>query len=91
MNRGVIVGALAFVVAVVLEEEWSKHKGDISQYDSMRAMSGDSPFLHEQLERVKGLIGWLLAEQATAVNGVSRGVMQSMREDLVRYAKLEAM
>jgi hypothetical protein len=91
VNRGFLFGALAFGLVYLLEAEWSKHQGDIVQYDSMRAMSDDPPFLQEQITRVKGLIGWLLAEQSPAINGVTRSIMQSMREDLVRYAKLEIM
>ena len=89
--RGLVVGAAAFVVAFLLEGEWSKLQPDIARYDGMRAMSGDTPLVREQVTRVTGLIGWLLSEQSPAVAGVSRGFFQSIREDLVRYAKLDTM
>ena len=91
MNRGFLFGALAFVVAYVLEQEWTKLQNDVGKYDAMRAMSGDSPFVKEQIERVTGLAGWLLTQQTPAVAGVTRGLVQSLREDVVRYAKLEGM
>jgi hypothetical protein len=54
-------------------------------------MSGDPPFMREQLERAKGLAGWLLSDQSPNAKGVTRSFMQSAREDIVRYARLEAM
>ena len=89
--RGLVVGAAAFAVAYLLEGMWSKLQPDIARYDGMRAMSGDVPLMREQLSNATGVIGWLLGEQSPAVDGVSRGFFQSIREDIVRYAKLETM
>jgi hypothetical protein len=91
MNRGLVVGAVAFAVAYTLEGEWAKLQGDIKHYDWMRAMSGEKPLVREQIQRAVGLIGWLLSEQSPAVAGVTRGLGQSIREDIVRYAKLDTM
>jgi hypothetical protein len=92
MSRGVIFGAVAFAVTFLLEREGSKlFERDFARYDALREMSGDPPFMREQFERAKGLIGWLLAEQSPVAGRGTRGLMQSMREDVVRYAKLEAM
>lgn len=91
MNRGFVFGALAFVVAYALEGEWTKLQRDIKHYDWMRAMSGEAPLVREQITRIVGLAGWLLNEQSPAVAGVTRGIVQSLREDIVRYAKLDTM
>jgi hypothetical protein len=91
VNRGFVFGAVAFVLAYTLEAEWSKLQGDIKHYDWMRAMSGEPPLVREQIKRIMGLAGWLLSEQSPAVAGVTRGLMQSLREDIVRYAKLDTM
>ncbi|GEM_PF-2166208 len=91
MNRGFVFGALAFTVAYVLEGEWSKLQRDIKHYDWMRAMSGEIPLVKEQVTRITGLVGWLLNEQSPQIAGVTRGVVQSLREDIVRYAKLDTM
>jgi hypothetical protein len=91
LNRGFLFGALAFAVAYTLEAEWTKLRNDVEKYDSMRAMSGDTTFVKEQVERITGLVGWLVSQQTPAVAGVTRGLMQSLREDVVRYAKLEGM
>jgi hypothetical protein len=49
------------------------------------------PIIREQMSRIAGLAGWLLSAQSPAVAGVTRGLVQSLREDIVRYAKLDAM
>jgi hypothetical protein len=91
MKRGLVFGAVAFGVAYVLEGQWSRLQPDIKHYDWMRAMSGEPPLVREQIARVAGLAGWLLSEQTPAVAGVTRGLFQSIREDIVRYAKLDTM
>ncbi len=90
-HRGLVIGAAAFAVAYLLEGEWSKLQPSIRYCDSMRAMSGDPPVVREQMQRIVGLVGWLLNEQSPAVAGVTRGLIQSVREDLARYAQLSAM
>ena len=91
MNRGLLYGAVAFAVVYALDHQWSRMQGDIRHVDSMRAMSDEVPIVKEQIARVIGLAGWLLAEQTPAVAGVTRGVVQSLREDILRYAKLDTM
>jgi hypothetical protein len=91
MNRGLVYGAVAFAAVYALEHQWSKMQGDIGYVDSMRALSDEVPILKEQMTRIIGLAGWLLAEQSPAVAGVTRGIVQSLREDIVRYAKLDTM
>ncbi|HEV3086934.1 MAG TPA: hypothetical protein VGX96_06875 [Candidatus Elarobacter sp.] len=91
LNRGFLLGVAAFVVVYALEGQWSRLQRDFKHYDAMRAMSGDTPFVREQLERAAGLAGWLIASQTPAVAGTTRGLVQSLREDIVRYAKLDTM
>jgi len=91
MSKGLVFGAAAFALVYTLEAEWSKLQRDIGQVDWMRSMSDEMPIVREQLSRLTGLAGWLLTSQSPAVAGVSRGLMQSLREDIVRYAKLDTM
>ncbi len=91
MNRGFVFGAAAFALVYTLEAEWGKLQRDIGKVDFMRAMSDEIPVVREQISRVMGLAGWLLSAQSPAVAGVSRGLVQSLREDILRYAKLDTM
>ncbi len=91
MNRGFVFGAAAFALVYTLEEEWSKLQRDIGHVDGMRAMSDEIPLVREQWSRIVGLAGWLLNAQSPAVAGVTRGLAQSLREDVARYAKLDSM
>jgi hypothetical protein len=91
MSKGFIFGAAAFALVYTLEAEWNKLQRDIGQVDWMRSMSDEIPLVREQVSRLTGLAGWLLTSQSPAVAGVTRGLAQSLREDLVRYAKLDAM
>jgi hypothetical protein len=91
MSKGLVFGAAAFALVYTLEAEWSKLQRDINQVDWMRSMSDEVPILREQLSRVAGLAGWLLSAQSPAVAGATRGLVQSLREDIVRYAQLDTM
>ncbi len=91
MSKGLVFGAAAFALVYTLEAEWSKLQRDINQVDWMRSMSDEIPIVREQMSRIAGLAGWLLSAQSPAVAGVTRGLVQSLREDIVRYAKLDTM
>jgi hypothetical protein len=91
MNRGLVFGAVAFAAAYAIEGAWSKVQPDIKHYDWMRAMSDEPPLVREHISRAVGLAGWLLNTQSPAIAGVTRGLVQSIREDIARYAKLSSM
>lgn len=87
VNRGLIVAAVAFAIGYALERQFDSIVKDMKRYDGLRAMSGDKPFLIEQLENLGGMMSSAASDRA----GLALGMVESIQNDIVRYAKLKRM
>jgi hypothetical protein len=87
MYRGLILGALAFAATVLAERQFVFVKKDIERYDRIRAMSGDAPLLKQGLMMLRDAIGSLGSTQ----RGGMMGMIESLQNDVVRYARLSTM
>jgi hypothetical protein len=89
MDRGLIVGALAFGLAFAAERLFSSLSADLARYSKMREMSGQEPIGKELL----GLAGSLVGDHGTSLSGGggAGSLLAGLADDLVRYAKLRGM
>ncbi|MGH7706425.1 MAG: hypothetical protein ACREM8_11680 [Vulcanimicrobiaceae bacterium] len=87
MVRGLILGAVAFGAIFFAERQFEHVKKDLDRYDSLRAMSGDEPFLKEQLNNLLGMFGSF----GSARQSQAMGLFDSLQGDLMRYARLRGM
>jgi hypothetical protein len=86
MDRGLIVGAIAFAAAFGLERLYASMGPDIARYEKMRAMSGQKPILKELFSYVTGALG----ESGSAQDG-AKGLIAGLTSDVVRYARMRGM
>lgn len=81
MNRGLWVGAIAFVIAVAAERAIAGMAADIARYDRMRKMSGEEPLAKELL----GLLGSAIGKSGPG------GFVADLTNDIVRYGRIRGM
>jgi hypothetical protein len=85
MDRGLIVGAVAFAVGFAAERLFASMSKDLARYEKMREMSGEPPLFKELVSSVAGVVG-----DATIKNGAT-GLITGLTSDLVRYARIRGM
>ena len=85
MDRGLIVGAVAFAVGFAAERLFASMSKDLARYEQMREMSGEPPLVKELLSSVVGVVG-----DATIKSGAT-GLIAGLTSDLVRYARIRGM
>lgn len=90
MDRGLIVGAVAFGVAFVAERAFAGLSKDLARYERMREMSGQEPLAKELLAFVGGFFGSHGTSLQDNAGGAS-GLIAGLTNDLVRYAKMKGM
>lgn len=83
MDRGLIVGGLAFAAAFAAERLYRSLAPDIARYERMRAMSGQKPILKELLSLVTG--------GASDDGSKNAGLIAGLTNDIVRYARMRGM
>ena len=86
MKRGIIFGAIGFGIAYLVGVQVAHLQKDMAHYDKLRKMSGEEPFLKEQLSRVAGIVMSFVGDQTS-----SQGVLGSIPHDIVRYARISTM
>lgn len=86
MNRGLVFGVIGFAVGYLIEAQIANLQRDMSRYDKLREMSGDQPFLKEQVNRALGIVTSFVGDQTSSL-----GVLGSIPNDIVRYAKMRTM
>jgi len=87
MFRGVIFGSLAFAAAFVGERQLRGVLADLKRYDRLRRMSGDSSFIHEQLDA----LFTLLRERLSVRRGAGLETLVSLQSDIRRYLRMRSM
>lgn len=85
MDRGLIVGAVAFAVGFAAERLFASMSKDLARYEKMREMSGEPPLFKEVISSVVGVVG-----DATIKSGAT-GLITGLTSDLVRYARIRGM
>jgi hypothetical protein len=85
MDRGLIVGAVAFAVGFAAERLYASMSKDLARYEKLRAMSGEPPLAKELLSLVASVLG-----DATVKSGTS-SLISGLTSDLVRYARIRGM
>ncbi|HEV3194987.1 MAG TPA: hypothetical protein VGZ06_02525 [Candidatus Cybelea sp.] len=85
MDRGLIVGAVAFAVGFAAERLFASMSKDLARYEKLRAMSGEPPLAKELLSLVASVLG-----DATVKSGTS-SLISGLTSDLVRYARIRGM
>jgi ABC-type sulfate transport system substrate-binding protein len=85
MDRGLIVGAVAFAAAFGLERLYVSLGPDIARYESLRKMSGQKPILKELMSAVTGAMG-----DGVSTDG-AKGIVAGLTADVVRYARMRGM
>jgi hypothetical protein len=85
MDRGLIVGAVAFAVGFAAERLFASMSKDLARYEKMREMSGEPPLFKEVILSVVGVVG-----DATIKSGAT-GLITGLTSDLVRYARIRGM
>jgi hypothetical protein len=86
MDRGLIVGAIAFVAAFGAERLYVSLAKDIARYEAMRRMSGQPPILKEVLSSVFGNV-----MESDAATGMAKGLVSEITNDVMRYARMKSM
>jgi hypothetical protein len=86
MKRGIIFGAIGFGIAYLIGSQLANAQTDLAHYDRLREMSGEPPFLKEQLSRVLGIVMSFVGEQTSP-----QGVLGSIPHDIVKYARISTM
>ncbi len=87
MVRGVIFGSLAFAAAFAGERQLRGLLQDMKRYDRLRRMSGDSSFLHEQLDT----LFTLLRKRANLRRGAGFETLLGVQSDIRRYLRIRSM
>jgi hypothetical protein len=90
MDRGLIVGAVAFAVAFAGERLVAGLSKDIARYVKMREMSGEDSIAKELLALAGGLIGNHGTSLQENVGGAG-GLVAGLTDDIVRYARMKGM
>jgi hypothetical protein len=85
MDRGLIVGAVAFAAGFAAERLFASMSKDLARYEKLRAMSGEPPLAKELLSVVASVLG-----DATVKSGTS-SLISGLTSDLVRYARIRGM
>jgi hypothetical protein len=86
MDRGLIVGAIAFAAAFAAERLYASMEPDLKRYEAMREMSGQPPILKELWSTI---FGSAIAEhEATRKAG---GILADLTKDALRYARIRSM
>jgi hypothetical protein len=86
MDRGLIVGAVAFAAAFAAERLYASMEPDLKRYETMRAMSGQQPIFKELWSTIFGsAIG---EHEATRKAG---GILADLTKDALRYARMRSM
>lgn len=85
MDRGLIVGAVAFAAGFAAERLFASLSEDLARYNKMREMSGEPPLAKELLSTLGGVLG-----DATAKSGAA-SLLAGLTDDLVRYARIRGM
>jgi hypothetical protein len=88
MDRGLIVGAIAFVAGFAAERLFTSLTKDIARYEKMREMSGQPPILKEVFGAV---VGGATGESVPAWKEGATGLIADLTADVVRYAKMKGM
>jgi hypothetical protein len=86
MDRGLIVGAIAFAAAFAAERLYASMEPDLRRYEAMRAMSGQQPILKELWSTISG--GAIGEHEATRK---ASGVLADLTKDALRYARMRSM
>lgn len=86
-NRGLLIGALAFVAAVVGERLIASAASDLARYEKMRRMS-DQPSLGKEL---LSTIGSFVGNSSREPKDAATGIIGSLTSDIVRYATIRGM
>jgi hypothetical protein len=82
-----VLGALAFSVVFAAERQFAAAAKDISRYDRLRDMSGDSSFLTQLTSSIAATVSDFLASE----KGEARDLFTSLTRDVVRYAAMRSM
>ena len=83
MDRGLIVGAFAFVAGFAVERFVAGLAKDIARYDAIRAMSDEPPLGRQLLSVAGSLVGQSASKPL--------GAFSDIASDAVRYAKMRSM
>jgi hypothetical protein len=86
MDRGLIVGAIAFAAAFAAERLYASMEPDLKRYEAMRAMSGQQPILKELWSTV---VGSTLSDHETTRK--AGGLLADLTKDALRYARMRSM
>jgi hypothetical protein len=81
MNRGLIVGAIAFAAGYAAERLYTKLAPDIAHYNKMRSLSGQDPLWKELVTFGRTAFG----------AGDAKSIVADLTNDVVRYARMKAM
>ena len=86
MDRGIVLGAVAFATVFGAERLFASLGPDIARYSAMRKMSNQGPIFKELFALVGGLVGSRGAGQS-----ITSGLVAGLTHDVVRYAKMKGM
>jgi hypothetical protein len=81
MNRGLIVGAIGFVLGYAAERVYTAVAPDIARYNRMREISGQEPLFKEVLAFAGSLMG----------SSGANDMIAEITNDVVRYARMKGM
>ncbi len=87
MFRGLMFGALAFGAAFAAERRFGSLTKDLKRYDTIRAMSGDPPFLREVFKH----LAKSASEYRLSRGGDPRAMVTSVLGDVKRYMTMRSM
>lgn len=83
--RRILAGAIGFALGYFIEDQLAALKSDLARYDKLREMSGEPPFLREQMTHFWKLGTSLLGARA------ARPILDFLQNDVIRYAKIKSM
>ena len=86
MDRGLIVGAIAFVAAFAAERLYASMDKDIARYEKLREMSGQPSILKELFAGVFGS-----GSDKTGSGMRADGLVADLTDDVMRYARMRNM
>ncbi len=87
MDRGLILGAIAFGIVFAAERQYEAFDKDVKRYNAMRAMSGEPP-LFQQIW--KGAAEMIAGNRAGG-QGEVKDLLASLTADIVRYATMRSI
>jgi hypothetical protein len=95
MLRDLLWGGLFFAAGYAVAKNLDGVKKDLAHYDNLRAMSGEPPFVSEQMSRLSGLAGiaggMLGSKDVISLVTPILRLIPGIRDDVERYTKLRAM